>query len=92
MVCEESNPRSNRHESDCGASLGGSKHQSKSLSIHTKINILELIYDGNGSMVSYKPIIRIPTNEEKSVNVTDLMKPMSLSKKKMVEEKIQANK
>lgn len=39
------------------------------LSDHAETNMLELIYEGKESMMSHMPIVRIPTNKEKSVNV-----------------------
>lgn len=62
------------------------------LSVHAKMNMLELIYEGKKFMVSHKQIVRILSNEEKLVNVADSMKAMSLIPNEIVEEKIQGNK
>lgn len=51
--------------------------------------MLELKYNGKESSRCYKPIIRIQTNKDKSVNVADSLKAISLSQKEMGEDKVQ---
>jgi len=49
----------------------------------------ELIYDGKESSRGYKPIVKIQTIEEKSVNVAESLKAMSLNRERMREDKAQ---
>ena len=59
------------------------------LPTHAEANILELIYDEKESSRCYKPIVKIQTIEEKSMNVAESLKAMSLSQKGMREDKAQ---
>lgn len=59
------------------------------LPTHAKANMLELIYDGKESSRGYKPIVKIQTIEEKSVNVAESLKAMSLNREGMREDKAQ---
>ena len=47
------------------------------LPTHTETNMLELIHGGEESIISYKPIIKIKSDEEKTTNVVDLTKAVS---------------
>ncbi|XP_047265009.1 uncharacterized protein LOC124896999 [Capsicum annuum] len=51
--------------------------------------MLEMIYDEKESSRFYKPIVRIQTNKEKSVNMVDLLKAMSLIQEGMRKVKVQ---
>ena len=59
------------------------------LPTHAEANILELIYDGKESSRSYNPIVKIQTIEEKSVNLAESLKAMSLSQEGIGEDKAQ---
>ena len=59
------------------------------LPTHAEANILELIYDRKESLRGYKPIVKIQAIEEKSVNIAESLKAMSLSQEGMREDKAQ---
>ena len=57
------------------------------LPTHAEANMLELIYGGKESLRGYKPIVKIQTIEEKSVNVAESLKALSLNREGMRENK-----
>ena len=57
------------------------------LPTHAEANMLELMYDGKDSSRGYNPIVKIQTIEEKSVNVAESLKAISLNREGMREDK-----
>ena len=57
------------------------------LPTHAEVNMLELIYDGKESSRGYKPIVKTRTIEEKSINVAESLKALSLNREGMREDK-----